>query len=105
MSPQDSVRDRLSGCPDADYCIGAGGHHPAVLEDRDRVYRALVQTQNLPGDIVTKRPADRGRVKASGQRCRAVGGDGNGADRPTMPAQLGIGGDASSCRRDEHGTI
>ena len=58
MSPQDRVGNRLPRRPDADQCVGAACHRAAVVEDRNRVYRALVQTQNLLGEIVAKRPAD-----------------------------------------------
>ena len=67
MSPQDRVRDRLPLRPDTDQCIGAAGHRAAVVEDRNRVYRALVQTQNLLGKIVAsdQRIADASKLPES----------------------------------------
>jgi hypothetical protein len=104
MTPQNRVRDRVPGRPDADNRIGAGGHCAAVFEDRDRVYLAFMQAQNLLGDIVAKRPADRPHVKTPGQRRRAVGGYRKRADRSAMSAQLRVGWRATRCYRDQHST-
>jgi hypothetical protein len=97
VSLQDCVRRRIARRPDADLGIRAGGHRAAILEKRDGVYRALVQPQNLLGDLAAKRPADCRCVKTPGERHRAIGGNRKRADRPAMAAQLREG-----CRATGH---
>jgi hypothetical protein len=88
MSNQNPVRHRVPRRPDRDPRICAGGHRTPIAKHGDRVYRAVVQPQDLLGDIAAQWPADRRCVKTPGQRDRAVAGNGKSADRAAMSAQL-----------------
>jgi len=88
---EDHVGPRTAVPPDRDARIGAARDRAAVPQDRDRVHRIVVQSHHLFGDSAIERPADRGRVKASGKCGRTVLRYRQRTHRPAMPDQLRAG--------------
>ena len=60
----------------------------AVRQHCDRVAGVGVEVQHLFGGVACQRPADRGRVEASGDRALSSGRNRQRPNRPAMAAQL-----------------
>jgi hypothetical protein len=59
---------RLPIIPDRDLTVFPTSREFAAGNDDDRIYRALMKTKYLLRGVFCERPADRGRVEASGNR-------------------------------------
>src|ERR1700687_4738397 len=82
----------LARSPDGNVRITARGHDPAVLEERDRIHRAVVKAHDLLGDIARKRPANCRCIETARDHMRPVRRDREPSHRPAMTAQLSMNG-------------
>src|ERR1043166_5540632 len=92
MTLEHPFRALLARAPDGDAAILARARHAAVLEESDRVDRALVEAQHLERRVALERPADGGGIEAAGHGRLAVRRDRARAPRPAVTAQLRVGG-------------
>ncbi len=78
MSLQHRVRLLLTGGPDRDARVRAGGHHPPVAEEANRVHRARMKPQHLFRGFACERPSDGGGVEPARQEALPIGRNSNG---------------------------